>query len=235
MSITFENKNDVIIYALEKVISHARRTQQVLIAQCIWWLASVIGLEQGLINHIDNLQARYEKALPRSSSPDPIAATNIGIPDPELSRQDKVLKECKEFLRDSRWLRDLEKLNATGKTRTGRINRLAATKQHLRVTKKKATSRAAQRTAKSKVKDDSKTDGIDPHEIDRRKTAEECSPCAWPSDRKGTHRVKDSVRPIRLEIGTAPYPKVTNYQKPVIESVSKNETSDDKEDSSEEE
>jgi len=98
MSITFENENDVIVYALEKVISHARRTQQVFVAQCIWWLALVIGLEQGLINPIDNLRARYEKTLPRSSSPEPIAATNIGIPDPELSCQDKVLEECEEFL-----------------------------------------------------------------------------------------------------------------------------------------
>jgi hypothetical protein len=56
MTITFENNNDVIVYALEKIISYARRTQQVFVAHCVWWLASVIGLEQGLIVHIDNLQ-----------------------------------------------------------------------------------------------------------------------------------------------------------------------------------
>jgi hypothetical protein len=58
MTITFENDNDVIIYTLEKIISYARRTQQVFVAHCVWWLASVIGLEQGLIVHIDNLQER---------------------------------------------------------------------------------------------------------------------------------------------------------------------------------
>jgi hypothetical protein len=47
MTITFENDNDVIIYALEKIISYARRTQQIFVAQCVWWLASIIGLEQG--------------------------------------------------------------------------------------------------------------------------------------------------------------------------------------------
>jgi len=58
MTITFENDNDVIVYALEKIISIARNTQQILVAQCVWWLASIIGLEQGLVNHIDNLRKR---------------------------------------------------------------------------------------------------------------------------------------------------------------------------------
>jgi len=58
MGITFENDNDVIIYALEKVIAYARRSQHIFLAQCIWWLASIIGLEQGLINHINNIQSR---------------------------------------------------------------------------------------------------------------------------------------------------------------------------------
>jgi hypothetical protein len=57
MPITFENDNDVIIYALEKIISHARRTQQIFVAQCVWWLAAIIGLEQGLVNYIDNIQS----------------------------------------------------------------------------------------------------------------------------------------------------------------------------------
>jgi hypothetical protein len=60
MTITFENDNDVIVYALEKVIFYAKRTQQILVAQCVWWLASVIGLEQSLVNYISNKQARKE-------------------------------------------------------------------------------------------------------------------------------------------------------------------------------
>jgi len=62
MTVTFENDNDVIVYALEKVIGYARRTQQIFVAQCVWWLASIIGLEQGLINHLDNLHSREEVA-----------------------------------------------------------------------------------------------------------------------------------------------------------------------------
>jgi len=60
MTITFENNNDVIVYALEKIIAHARRTQQVFVAQCVWWLVSIIGLEQGLVNYIDTIQSRQE-------------------------------------------------------------------------------------------------------------------------------------------------------------------------------
>jgi len=107
MTISFENENDVIVYALEKIISYARRTQQVFIAQGIWWFASVIGLEQGLINNIDNLQVRYETALPRTLSPDPIAATSSGILDLESSRQDSVRKECEAYLKELRRLRNL--------------------------------------------------------------------------------------------------------------------------------
>jgi len=58
MTITFENENDVIVYAFEKIISYARRTQQIFVAQCVWWLASIIGLESGLVIHIDNLRKR---------------------------------------------------------------------------------------------------------------------------------------------------------------------------------
>jgi hypothetical protein len=45
MTITFANDNDVIVYALEKIISYTRKSQQIFVAQCMWWLASIIGLE----------------------------------------------------------------------------------------------------------------------------------------------------------------------------------------------
>jgi len=79
MTITFENENDVIVYAFEKVISYARRNQQIFVAQCIWWLASIIGLEQGLIVYIDNqrkresvqvLSARKVSSTPRDLTED---------------------------------------------------------------------------------------------------------------------------------------------------------------------
>jgi len=60
MTITFENDIDLIVYALEKVIAYARRSQQIFVAQCVWWLASIIGLKEGLITYIDQLRIRLE-------------------------------------------------------------------------------------------------------------------------------------------------------------------------------
>jgi len=60
MTITFENDNDVIAYALEKIICYARDNRYIFVAQSVWWLASVIGLSEGLATHIDNLRIRFE-------------------------------------------------------------------------------------------------------------------------------------------------------------------------------
>jgi hypothetical protein len=62
MTITFENDSDVIVYALEKIISFARRNQYLFVANCVWWIAGIIGLEAGLIIHIDNLKERERLA-----------------------------------------------------------------------------------------------------------------------------------------------------------------------------
>jgi hypothetical protein len=63
LTITFENDNDVIVYALEKVIAYARKSQQIFVAQCLWWIASIIGLEQGLVTYIDNIQSRVNATI----------------------------------------------------------------------------------------------------------------------------------------------------------------------------
>jgi hypothetical protein len=147
MTVTFENDNDVIVYALEKIISYARKTQQVFVAQCVWWLASIVGLDQGLINHIDNLQSRIE-VTDTSESVDPNSATTSGEFDKEQlrqksispvprdiqeeTRQDQVLKECEEYLRESRRLRDIATLKSKGTTRTGRINPTRISKKTLK-------------------------------------------------------------------------------------------------------
>jgi hypothetical protein len=62
MPITFENDNEVIVYALERVIAYARRTQQIFVAQCDWWLAAITGYERELISHINNLRSQEEPA-----------------------------------------------------------------------------------------------------------------------------------------------------------------------------
>ena len=55
MTITFDNDTDVIDYALEKIVSFARENQYLFVANCVWWIAGIIGLDNRLINHIDNL------------------------------------------------------------------------------------------------------------------------------------------------------------------------------------
>jgi hypothetical protein len=133
MTITFENENDVIVYALKKIISHARNTQQIFVAQCVWWLASIIGLEQALVNYIDNTESRIDVTVIPEKAPR-IERTVSPAPRDiqEDTRQDKVLKECEEYLKDSRRLREITTLKATGKTSTGFINPTAISKKRLR-------------------------------------------------------------------------------------------------------
>jgi hypothetical protein len=54
--ITFGNENNIIVYPLDMIISLARDHHYIFVVQCIQWIASVIGLHQGLIIHIDNLR-----------------------------------------------------------------------------------------------------------------------------------------------------------------------------------
>jgi len=72
-------------------------------------------------------------------------------------------------------------------------------------------------------RDNSKTEGIESGEIERRKAAGECLHCAWPQDRKGNHRVKDCIRGIKLDKGTATYPTVNESQKGLYKSISSEE------------
>jgi hypothetical protein len=49
--------------------------------------------------------------------------------------------------------------------------------------------------------------GIDSSELQRSKAAGEYHGCAWPQDRKGSHKMIDCFRWKRLEKGTALFPK----------------------------
>jgi hypothetical protein len=117
MTITFENDNDVIVYALERIIAYARRSRQIFVAQCVWLIAPVIGLEEGLIIYIDNLQGRDIWI-----NPEVLVPTQGPQEKLDLERRDKVLKECEEFLQSSRRLRGISRLTASTKTKTGQIN-----------------------------------------------------------------------------------------------------------------
>jgi hypothetical protein len=229
MTINFENDNDIIVYALEKIITFARTSVQIFVAQCVGWLASIIGLEPGLISYIDNFPNRtriaehphmacqtfYQhevSAAPRNLSGDQRASDALDCakiivrqrePSPailgsKLAQQDTILKECEVFLHDSKQLRDLAELTVTGRTKTGRTNPLESMK--------KAFKRESQ------GKEYNKTEGKEPGTIERRKTAGKCLHCAWPTEKKGSHTVKDCVRPIKLNTSTVGFPLRTYYR-----------------------
>jgi hypothetical protein len=71
MTKTFASDADIIVYALEKIISFAREKQYLFVANCVWWIAGVIGLESGLITFIDNLESRKQAYHPQRVSTTP--------------------------------------------------------------------------------------------------------------------------------------------------------------------
>jgi hypothetical protein len=152
MTITFENENDVIVYALEKVISFAKRTQQVFVARCVWWLASIIGLEQGLIIYIDNLRSRenltksnqvptgskgtlQQERLSQQVHPDRVAqisrTRSVSVTPRDLTedqRLDRILDIAERVVQDS--FRDRSDLPSN------RVNPLPTTKTQLKKARK---------------------------------------------------------------------------------------------------
>jgi len=139
MTITFQDESDIIVYALEKIISHARRTQQIFVAQCIWWLASIIGLEQGLIIHIDNLReqewlASFDNKL-ELIHPDRIqriqperAVSSTPRDLTEESRLDRILASAEKAIQESSRDRAI--------VQQGRVNPLPTSKTQLKKARK---------------------------------------------------------------------------------------------------
>jgi hypothetical protein len=100
MTNTFGNENHVIVYSLEKIIFFCRSHQDLFAAQCVWWLAAIIGFQEGLVIHINNLQIRcglatkgYEADLDPSVSQ---------LRNGSCKRQDMILKNCEEFFPESK-------------------------------------------------------------------------------------------------------------------------------------
>jgi hypothetical protein len=142
MTITFENDNDVIIYALEKVISYARRTQQIFVAECVWWLASIVGLEIGLTNHIDILRNQEE-----GLSQDQLPEEDLRVPEQihpnrilQISRERAVSTVPRDLTEDQRLDRILDStemvIQESFRDRTiaqqGRVNPLPTTKKQFK-------------------------------------------------------------------------------------------------------
>jgi hypothetical protein len=217
MTVTFENDNDIIVYALEKIIAYARRTQQIFVAQCVWWLASIIGLEQGLANYIDTIQSRINVVVSSEKAPEARKSVSpVPRDNQEDQRRDTILKECEEYLKDSRRLREIAGFKATGKTLTGFTNPTAISKKQLRKKdryKRKQAESPRKGVPRAVGESVPRIAGLDSTELIRRKEEGECLRCAWPADRKGAHRAANCRRPIKLDKGTANYPKTKEYQK----------------------
>jgi hypothetical protein len=70
MTLNMENDNVGIVYALEKIISYARYNQYICLAQRVWWISSIVGLQSGLFNHIENFKEQTNSAgLKMSDTP----------------------------------------------------------------------------------------------------------------------------------------------------------------------
>jgi len=55
MTIPFENDKEVIRYASEEIIDYTRKNRYIFVALSMWWIASIIGLTEDLVTHIDDL------------------------------------------------------------------------------------------------------------------------------------------------------------------------------------
>jgi hypothetical protein len=116
MTITFQSDKDVIVYALEKIISFARNNQYIFLAQSIWWISSIIGLQEGLVIHIDNLKAREDIGTQQTSSAihpsrvaqiqtsdkDYIESDSESISTTETDIHNEVISNCEAFLEQSK-------------------------------------------------------------------------------------------------------------------------------------
>jgi hypothetical protein len=69
MTITFASDKDVIVYDLQTIISFARDNSYIFLAQSVWWISSIIGLQQGLVIYIDNLKIRSNLTTDNKKGP----------------------------------------------------------------------------------------------------------------------------------------------------------------------
>jgi hypothetical protein len=139
MSISFENNNDIIVYAFEKVISYARNNHLIFVAQCAWSLASIIGLEQELIIHIDYFRklkvavtSEDCSGIVHSDRTQQIISEKAVSPIPtdlrEDRRLDQILENAEEYIE--------EFVRARSNWHQGRVNPLPQTKRQLRKARK---------------------------------------------------------------------------------------------------
>jgi hypothetical protein len=145
-----------------------------------------------------------------------------------------------EAARNNLGLKNQVKTKEKALSRFRRNDRAESPKKERRIRKYGRSDRKKFKKNKQPKRDDSKTGGIDSSELQRRRSAGECLRCTWPSDRKGSHRRAECRRPVKLDKGTASFPKTKEYQKMNVagmqlESDSEEDDSDEESEESEEE
>jgi hypothetical protein len=60
MQMTFENENELMVYALARILCDTKKNHFQFVVQCLWWLAPNIGLEHNLIIDLKNHHSRIE-------------------------------------------------------------------------------------------------------------------------------------------------------------------------------
>jgi hypothetical protein len=125
MTITIEDDKDIIVYVLEKILAFARSNQYIFLAQSVWWISSIIGLQEELIAYIDNLKVQEQISIPEarmeslylleSSGIHPERITNIqnydsdyctsagdSVSTSETDIYSEVIENCELFLEQSK-------------------------------------------------------------------------------------------------------------------------------------
>jgi hypothetical protein len=115
MTRTFENDSEVIVYALEMIVSFSQENQYLFVANCAWWIAGVIGLDNRLTSYIDNLESKRAITDNRAISETPR----------DIARGVSPEKQSSDYIPDP--LR---------RTRKGRINPLPQSKCQLKRARK---------------------------------------------------------------------------------------------------
>jgi len=122
MTITFEDDSAVIIYAFQKILSHAREYHYYFLGNCIWWIASVLALDEKLRHHIDNLAIKSKETFREVSTTPRDIARDISIETDRRIPKKSIDKYVPDPLR---------------RTRKGRVNPLPQMKKQLKKARQK--------------------------------------------------------------------------------------------------
>jgi len=129
MTITFEDDSAVIIYTFEKVLSYAREIHHYFLGNCIWWIASILALDEKLRYHIDNLAINSKETFREVSTIPRDIARDISIDTDRRIPEKSVDKYVSDPLR---------------RTRKGRANPLPKSKRQLKKARQKEARRIEQ-------------------------------------------------------------------------------------------